>query len=159
MRRVVCPGSFDPVTNGHLDVFTRAARLFDEVRVAVLVNPDKRGLFPIEERIELIRMAVEGLDNVVVEAFGGLLVDYCRQHEVPVVLKGLRVAADFDYEQQMAGMNRHLTGVETLFLPTDPALSHISSSLVKVIASHGGDVSGLVPAHVGARLRQRLRDS
>ncbi|MGY1671289.1 pantetheine-phosphate adenylyltransferase [Geodermatophilus sp. SYSU D00710] len=152
MRRAVCPGSFDPVTNGHVDVITRAAALYDELVVAVLVNPGKAGLFSVDERMDLLRDAVAELPNVVVDSFSGLLVDYCRSHGIPVVVKGLRAVGDFEYELQMAQMNRELAGVETLFVPTAPQVGHLSSSLVKQIATFGGDVSRLVPKAVLDRL-------
>jgi pantetheine-phosphate adenylyltransferase len=152
VRRAVCPGSFDPVTNGHVDVISRAAALYDELVVAVLVNPGKAGLFSVEERMELLRDAVAGLGNVTVDSFQGLLVDYCRSHGIPVIVKGLRAVSDFEYELQMAQMNRELAGIETLFVPTAPQVGHLSSSLVKQIASFGGDVSSLVPTAVHARL-------
>jgi pantetheine-phosphate adenylyltransferase len=153
VRRAVCPGSFDPVTNGHVDVIARAAALYDELVVAVLVNPGKAGLFPVEERMELLRDAVADLPNVRVDSFEGLLVDYCRDHGIPVIVKGLRAVGDFEYELQMAQMNRELAGVETLFVPTAPQVGHLSSSLVKQIATFGGDVSRLVPTGVLDRLR------
>ena len=152
MRRAVCPGSFDPVTNGHVDVITRAAALYDELVVAVLVNPGKAGLFTVEERMELLREAVADLPTVTVDSFSGLLVDYCKAHGIPVIVKGLRAVSDFEYELQMAQMNRELAGVETLFVPTAPQVGHLSSSLVKQIALFGGDVSSLVPKAVLARL-------
>jgi pantetheine-phosphate adenylyltransferase len=148
----VCPGSFDPVTNGHVDVITRAAALYDELVVAVLVNPGKAGLFAVEERMGLLREAVVDLPNVTVDSFEGLLVDYCRRHHVPVIVKGLRAVGDFEYELQMAQMNRELAAVETLFVPTAPQVGHLSSSLVKQIARFGGDVSSLVPKAVNDRL-------
>ncbi len=157
MRRAVCPGSFDPVTNGHVDVVQRAAGLYDELIVAVLVNPGKAGFFPVGERMELLREAVADLSNVVVDSFEGLLVDYCRSHDVPVIVKGLRAVSDFEYELQMAQMNRELAGIETLFVPTAPQVGHLSSSLVKQIATFGGDVSRLVPKVVDDRLRERTR--
>jgi pantetheine-phosphate adenylyltransferase len=156
VRRCVCPGSFDPVTNGHLDVIERAARLYDEVTVGVLVNAAKTGLFPVEERIDMLREATAGLGNVVIDSFQGLLVDYCRSHDIPVVVKGLRAVSDFDYELQMAQMNNRLTGVETLFVATNPEYSFLSSSLVKEVAKWGGDVSALVPESVLRRLGARL---
>jgi pantetheine-phosphate adenylyltransferase len=152
VRRAVCPGSFDPVTNGHVDVITRAAALYDELVVAVLVNPGKAGLFSVDERIALLREAVAEVPNVTVDSFQGLLVDYCRSNDVPVIVKGLRAVSDFEYELQMAQMNRELAGVETLFVPTAPQVGHLSSSLVKQIATFGGDVSGLVPKAVHERL-------
>ena len=152
MRRAVCPGSFDPVTNGHVDVISRAAALYDELVVAVLVNPGKAGLFTVDERMALLRDAVADVPNVTVDSFQGLLVDYCRSKDIPVIVKGLRAVSDFEYELQMAQMNRELAGVETLFVPTAPQVGHLSSSLVKQIATFGGDVSGLVPKAVNERL-------
>jgi len=151
----VCPGSFDPVTNGHVDVINRAAALYDELVVAVLVNPGKAGFFPVEERMELLRESVADLPNVRVDSFQGLLVDYCGANDIPVVVKGLRAVSDFEYELQMAQMNRELAAVETLFVPTAPQVGHLSSSLVKQIATLGGDVSRLVPKVVDDRLRER----
>jgi pantetheine-phosphate adenylyltransferase len=152
VRRAVCPGSFDPVTNGHVDVINRAAALYDELVVAVLVNPGKAGLFTVDERMDLLREAVASLPNVTIDSFQGLLVDYCRAHDIPVIVKGLRAVSDFEYELQMAQMNRELAGVETLFVPTAPQVGHLSSSLVKQIAEFGGDVSHLVPKAVYERL-------
>ncbi|MFF9089522.1 pantetheine-phosphate adenylyltransferase [Streptomyces sp. NPDC014991] len=156
MRRAVCPGSFDPITNGHLDIIARASRLYDEVYVAVMINKSKKGLFDIEERIELIREVTSEYANVRVEAFHGLLVDFCKQRDIPAIVKGLRAVSDFDYELQMAQMNIGLTGVETLFVPTNPTYSFLSSSLVKEVAAWGGDVSHLVPGPVLAALNERL---
>lgn len=153
-HRVVCPGSFDPVTNGHLDIIERASRLFDEVVVAVLVNQNKTGLFSIPERIELLERAVGHLPNVRVDSFQGLLVDFCRDHGITAIVKGLRAVTDFDYELQMAQMNGSLTEVDTVFVPTSPAWSFLASSLVKEVAKYGGDVSSLVPAHVLERLTE-----
>ncbi len=156
MRKVVCPGSFDPVTNGHLDIVGRAAKLFDEVTVAVLVNKGKEGLFTVDERIELLQQVTTPWPNVRVDSFHGLLVDFCRDRGIPAIVKGLRAVSDFDYELQMAQMNLRLAEVETLFVPTNAAYSYLSSSLVKEVATHGGDVSGLVPELVAERLYQRL---
>ena len=156
MRRCVCPGSFDPVTNGHLDVIGRAASLYDEVVVAVLVNASKRGIFGVEERMEMLGEVTSGFGNVRIESFHGLLVDFCRQRDIPVVVKGLRAISDFDYELQMAQMNHRLTGLETLFIATNPDYSFLSSNLVKEVATFGGDVTGLVPDLVLARLTERL---
>ena len=156
MRRCVCPGSFDPVTNGHLDVVERASRLYDQVTVAVLVNQTKAGLFDVPERIDMLREVTADLGNVTVDSFQGLLVDYCRGRDIPVVVKGLRAVSDFDYELQMSQMNNRLTGVETLFVATNPEYSFLSSSLVKEVARWGGDVSGLVPDAVLTRLRARI---
>ena len=156
MRRCVCPGSFDPVTNGHLDVIERASRLYDEVTVGVLVNATKTGLFEVGERIEMLREVTADLGNVVVDSFEGLLVDYCRARDIPVVVKGLRAVSDFDYELQMSQMNNRLTGLETLFVATNPEYSFLSSSLVKDVAKWGGDVTGLVPEPVRLRFATRL---
>ena len=155
-RRCVCPGSFDPVTNGHLDVVERASRLYDQVTVAVLVNETKTGLFTVEERMDMLREVTADLGNVTVDSFQGLLVDYCRDRSIPVVVKGLRAVSDFDYELQMSQMNNRLSGIETLFVATNPDYSFLSSSLVKEVARWGGDVGGLVPDAVLARLRGRL---
>jgi pantetheine-phosphate adenylyltransferase len=157
VHRCVCPGSFDPVTSGHLDVVRRATTLFDEVVVAVLTNPAKRGLFDAKERLQLLEASVAGLSGVRVEAVdGGLLVDYCRRIGAVAVVKGVRSGADYAYELPMALMNRHLTGLETIFVPGDPRFEHVSSTLVKEVASHGGDVSGLVPDAVLPALLERL---
>ena len=157
MRRAVCPGSFDPVTNAHLDIIDRTSRLYDEVIVAVLVNQSKKGLFTHEERVEMLREAVVDLPNVTVDSFEGLLVDYCRDRGIPVIVKGLRAVGDFEYELQMAQMNRELANIETLFVPTAPQVGHLSSSLVKQIATFGGDVSRLVPKAVNDRLLEHAR--
>ena len=156
--RTVCPGSYDPITNGHLDIVERAAALFDEVVIAVVHNPNKTGTFPLEERIALIEAALaeRGLTGTVVidDVPGGLLVDYCRRIGAASVVKGLRGGTDFAYELPMALMNRHLTGLETVFLSGDPTLTHVSSSLVREVARNGGDVSGLVPDGVLAAMRR-----
>jgi pantetheine-phosphate adenylyltransferase len=157
MRRAVCPGSFDPVTNGHVDIVGRASRLFDEVIIGVLINQHKTGLFTIDERIEMLRDVTKTYGNVRVESFRGLLVDFCRAQDAAVVIKGLRAVSDFDYELQMAQMNIGLSGVESLFMPTNPLYSFLSSSLVKEVAKWGGDVSPYVPDSVGERLVTRLR--
>lgn len=156
MRVAVCPGSFDPVTNGHLDVFTRAAALADRVIVAVLVNDTKSGLFAVDERMEILREVVNPLPNVEVDSFYGLLVDFCRDRGVDAIVKGLRAVSDFDYELQMAQMNYRLAGVETLFVSTNPLYSYLSSSLVKEVAKHGGSVEGLVPDAVLDKLHAKL---
>ena len=156
VRRVVCPGSFDPVTNGHLDVIERVSQIADEVVVAVLINKSKSGLFSTEERIDLLREATAELSNVTVEGFHGLLVDFCKARDIRVIVKGLRAVSDFDYELQMGQMNHSLAGVETLFMPTNPLYSFLSSSLVKDVAMYGGDVSGLVPEAVLRRLKDKL---
>ena len=158
MRRAACPGSFDPVTNGHIDIIGRAAALFDEVVVAVGVNQAKSRLFTPSERIDMLTEAVESYDNVVVDSFQGLLTDFCSERGVVAIVKGLRAVSDFDYELQMAQMNSSLAGVETVFVPTSPEYSFLASSLVKEVAAFGGDVSKLVPPHVLARLKERLAD-
>jgi len=156
MSRAVCPGSFDPVTNGHLDVFTRASALFDEVTVAVLINKTKRSLFTVEERIDMLTQVTAPLGNVRIDAFHGLLVDFCRDRGIPAIVKGLRAVSDFDYELQMAQMNHRLAGVETLFVSTNPLYSYLSSSLVKEVVTYGGDVTGLVPPLVLERLHATI---
>ncbi|RKT77458.1 phosphopantetheine adenylyltransferase [Terracoccus luteus] len=156
-RRCVCPGSYDPVTNGHVDVVTRAAALFDEVVVAILHNPAKQGAFTVPERIGLIEDAVGHLGNVRVGAWADtLVVDVCREVGAGSMVKGLRSGTDYAYELPMAHMNRHLSGVETLFLAADPTLTHVSSSLVKEVVRYGGDVAGLVPDAVLTALHGRI---
>ena len=156
-RRAVCPGSYDPVTVGHIDVFRRAAALFDEVVVAILHNPAKQGTFTVEERVALIHDEVADLGNVRVEAFANrLVVDVCTEVGAQVLLKGLRGETDSSYEWPMGLMHRHLTGVETLFMPGDTRYEHISSSLVKEVARFGGDITGLVPDAVRTALVERL---
>ena len=157
MRRAVNPGSFDPVTKGHLDIIIRSSRLFDEVIVAVLVNEAKAGLFTVEERLEMLREVTAEYPNVRVESFRGLLVDFCRERGAGVVVKGIRAVSDFDYELQMAQMNFGLSGLETLFMPTNPLYSFIASSLVKEVSKWGGDVSAHVPDVVARRLAERRK--
>jgi pantetheine-phosphate adenylyltransferase len=157
LRRAVCPGSYDPVTNGHVDVVARAATLFDEVVVAVLYNPAKEGAFPVDERVRLIEESLANTPNLRVEAFADrLLVDVCRDLGATAIVKGLRGGTDFAYELPMALMNKHLTGIETVFLPGDPRFEHVSSSLVKEVVRYGGDVTGLVPDPVLAALGRRF---
>ena len=152
----LCPGTFDPVTNGHLDIIERAAKRFDALVVGVLDNPAKQPLFGVEERVSLLEEVTHHLSNVGVDAFTGLLVDYAARRGADVVVKGLRAVTDFEYEIQMAQMNHSLAGLETLFMTTAPQWSFLSSSLVKEVARFGGDVSGLVPSVVAERLRERL---
>jgi len=159
VRRAVCPGSFDPVTNGHLDIVSRASKLFDEVVVAVLINKSKRSLFSVEERMDMLREVCAEFPNVKVDAFHGLLVNFCRDRDIVAIVKGLRAVSDFDYELQMAQMNSSLAPVETVFVPTSPAYSFLASSLVKEVATYGGDVSGLVPERVLPDLMARLRET
>ncbi len=157
VRRALCPGSFDPVTNGHLDIIDRAANLYDELVIAVFVNQSKSSLFTVDERRELLSEVTAGYPNVVIDVFEGLVVDYCKVHDIPVIIKGLRAVSDFDYELQMAQMNRGLAGVDTLFMPTNPEYSFLASSLVKEIAKWGGDVASLVPPNVLKRLKERIK--
>lgn len=156
MTIAVCPGSFDPITLGHVDIARRTAELFDEVVVGVARNAAKSYLFDDTERVELARASVEGIPGVRVELIDGLLAEYCRQVGARTIVKGLRGAADFDAEQAMGLLNRHLSGVETLFLLGEPSLGHVASSYVKDIARHGGPIDDLVPAPVAAVLRERL---
>ena len=157
VRRAVCPGSFDPVTNGHLDIIGRAAALYDKVVVALFINESKSSMFSLQERREMLLEATAEYPNVRVDSFQGLVVDYCKANDIPVIVKGMRAVSDFDYELQMAQMNRGLAGVDTLFMPTNPEYSFLASSLVKEIAKWGGDVSSLVPPLVLKRLADRAR--
>jgi pantetheine-phosphate adenylyltransferase len=153
MRRAVCPGSFDPIHNGHLEVIARASGLFDEVIVAVSTNYAKKYRFSLDERIEMARETLASLQGIVVEPVGeGLLADYCRQRGVSAIVKGLRSSSDFDYELPMATMNRQLTGVETVFLPAEAHYLHLSSTLIKEVFTLGGNVSEFVPRSVLKRL-------
>jgi pantetheine-phosphate adenylyltransferase len=164
VRRAVCPGSFDPVTNGHVDIISRASRLFDEVVVAVGTNTSKSRarLFSAEERIAMLEKICAEYPNVSVAGFGGLLTTFCQDHDIHAIVKGLRAVSDFDYELQMAQMNASLAAVETVFVPCSPEYSFLASSLVKEVATFGGDVSGLLPPDVltalTARLAERARD-
>ncbi len=159
MRRAVCPGSFDPVTLGHLDIIGRASALYDEVVVAVGMNAAKNRMFTFEERTQMLAEVTAPYGNVVVDSFDGLIVDFCKAHDVQVIVKGLRAISDFDYELQMAQMNHGLAGVETMFMTTNPLYSFLSSSLVKEVAKYGGDVSGLVPEVVAQRLAEHAGES
>ena len=159
MSRVVCPGSFDTVTNGPLDVIGRAAGHHEEVIVAVLINITKKSLFTTDERVDMLREVTKEYGNVRVERFHGLLVNFCTENGINAVVKGLRAVTDFEYEMQMAQMNYRLAKVETLFMTTNPQYSFLSSSLVKEIALYGGDVSGLVPELVLGRLQSRLAEA
>jgi pantetheine-phosphate adenylyltransferase len=146
------------VTNGHLDIINRASRLYDEVVVVVGVNQNKSRLFTVDERIDMLARVTDGLPNVTIDSFQGLLSEYCRTHQIPVIVKGLRAVSDFDYELQMAQMNNGLAEVETMFMATNNLYSFLSSSLVKEVATYGGDVSGLVPPYVLERLLARLAE-
>jgi len=152
----LCPGTFDPVTGGHLDVIDRASRHFDTLIAAVLQNPAKEPLFTLDERVAMLKEAVAGLSNVEVDTFSGLLVDYAREQGAKAVVKGLRAVSDFEYELQMAHMNRRLSDVETFFVMADPKWSYVSSSLIKEVARYGAEVSGLLPDFVRDRLMERL---
>jgi pantetheine-phosphate adenylyltransferase len=156
MSGALCPGSFDPVTLGHIDVFERAAAQFDEVVVAVLVNPNKKGMFTAEERIDLIVESTTHLPNLRVESGSGLVVDFAKARGLTAIVKGLRTGTDFEYELQMAQMNRHVAGVDTFFVATAPRFSFVSSSLAKEVAALGGDVSDLLPGPVNRRLAVKL---
>jgi pantetheine-phosphate adenylyltransferase len=154
----LCPGSFDPVTLGHIDIIERASRHFDEVVVAVIRNPQKsQSLFTLEERQEMLRECTAHLRNIRIEFFKGLLVDFAREHGADAIVKGLRAVSDFDYELQMAQMNQRLSGIDTFFLSTSPNYSFLSSSLVREVARYGGDVSSMVPAIVAKRLLDRFQ--
>jgi pantetheine-phosphate adenylyltransferase len=158
MKRAVCPGSYDPATNGHLDIIERAATQFDEVMVAVLINKTKSCLFAVEERMAMLTEITEHLPNVRVGSWHGLLVDYCRANGIAAIVKGLRAVSDFDYELQMAQLNYQLSGVDTMFMPSNPTYSFLSSSMVKEVATYGGDVGHLLPASVHQRLINRLAE-
>jgi pantetheine-phosphate adenylyltransferase len=155
MTRAVCPGSFDPVTHGHLDVIERTARIVDDVVIAVGTNISKSALFSPDERVEMLADECAQWSNVEVTLFGGLLVDFCAAHDIDVISKGLR-AGDFSYELQMAQMNRKLTGVDTIFLPTSPQWAFVSSSLVREVATLGGDVTPFLPAKIAERTMARV---
>lgn len=156
--RAIYPGTFDPITNGHLDVVERGARLAEHLIVAVLRNEKKQPLFSVEERVDMLREAVRGFSNVEVDQFDGLLVDYAARRGANVIFRGIRAVSDYEYELQMALMNRRLRPeIETVFLMAGEAYSFISSQLVKEVIRLGGNISGLVPAAVEAKLRNRLR--
>ena len=152
----LCPGTFDPVTNGHLDIIERASQTFEAVVVAVLENPAKQPMFSIDERVAMLEKACAGMPGVEVAAFKGLLVEFASARGDAVIVKGLRAVSDYEFEIQMAQMNHRLAQVETLFMPTNPSWSFLSSSLVKEVARFGGDVEGLVPDEVRTLLRERL---
>lgn len=158
MRRVVCPGSFDPVTYGHIDIIGRAAKLYDEVVAAVLNNVNKRGLFNVPEKLDMLAEGTSELGNVRVSEFDGLLVDFCRENGIETIVRSLRSVSDFDYELQIAQMNYRLSGVETVFMTANPEYSFLSSSLVREIAQHSGDVSSLVTPYVEERLREKYEE-
>ena len=160
MRAALCPGSFDPPTNGHIDVIERAARHFDHVIAAVIANPSKEPLLSLEDRKALLSEAIAHIENASVDSFDGLLVDFANARGVSVIVKGLRAVSDYEYELQMAQMNAALLhGLDTLFLPSKPDWSFLSSSLVKQVARYGGGVDGLVPVHVAKALKERYAAS
>ena len=158
MRRAVCPGSFDPVTYGHIDIVGRAAKQYDEVVVAVLNNINKRGLFTVDEKLDMLSEGTADFGNVAVAEFDGLLVDFCRANGIDTIVRSLRSVSDFDYELQIAQMNYRLSGVETVFMTANPQYSFLSSSLVREIAQHNGDVSSLVTPYVRKRLREKYAE-
>ena len=151
--KVLIPGSFDPPTNGHIDVITRCLKVFDEVLVGVIVNPSKESLFSTDSRSEMLNEVFSKNKNITIKSFEGLLVDFAKENKVNAIVKGLRAMTDFDYELQMAQMNFNLADFETIFIPTSPEYGYVSSSLVKEIHSYGGDVSELVPDNVSKRLK------
>ena len=157
MNIAIYPGSFDPITNGHLDIITRGAKIYDKLIVAVLVNVDKRCLFTIEERVDLIKRVTKHIDNVEVLSFDGLLVDFAKLHNSKVILKGLRTMSDFEYEFQMALMNSKLdSDIETVFMMTSSAYSYVSSSSVKQVAKFGGNINGLVPDELILEVKKKF---
>lgn len=159
-RIVICPGSFDPVTRGHLDIITRASKMFDHVIIAVLVNLSKKPTFSIDERINLIETATSELNNVEIVGFDGLLAEYAKERNATALVKGLRAVSDFEYEFQMALTNKKLNSdLETIFLTTNHEYMYLSSSIVKQVASLGGDISGFVPACIHDKIVERLKNS
>lgn len=157
--RAVYPGSFDPLTNGHLDIIERASELYDEVTVALLINTSKKGLLSFEERLEILKTETERFENVKVDFFGGLLVEYCREKNIKVIIRGLRAVSDYEYEMQIAQMNRNLNNhVETVFLMTNTKYSFLSSSIVKEVAKFKGDISEIVPKCVEEKLKDIYRE-
>ena len=157
MRIAVCPGSFDPVTNGHLDIITRAAKTFDKVIVVVSKNSSKNSMFTLEERMEMLKASCAGIENIEVDSFTGLLIDYMNLKNAGIIIKGLRAVSDFEYEMQMALMNRKLNqDVETVFMMTNSKYSYLSSSIIKEVAKNGGCIKGLVPDLVREELIKRF---
>lgn len=158
MKKAVCPGSFDPITNGHVDIIKRAAELFDEVVVLVVTNPDKKCVFSPEERCDLIEKALDGVPGIHVDSFSGLLADYVKQNGICAIVKGIRSSSDFEYEFQMALANRSLAPkAETVFITADPQNMYVSSSLIRQIATFGGDVSDFVPKNIVEEIEKRLK--
>ena len=158
-RKAVYAGSFDPVTNGHLNIIERAAKMYDELTVAIVVNPRKSGFFTVDERVEIMREVTSHISNVKVDRFSGLLADYVNENGFVAYVRGLRATTDFENELQMAQMNARLftEDTETIFLMTDPKYSFISSSLIKEVASLGGSVEGLVPEYVVSRIEEKVK--
>lgn len=154
-RRAVCPGSFDPITYGHLDIIKRASAHFDEVVVAVFINSTKQSLFTVDERIEMIKETTKDLSNIKVDSWSGLTVEYCKRNKIDVITKGLRAVSDFDYELQQAQVNLQ-AGIDTMFMATDPSHSFLSSSLVKELAKYKGDISSMVPPFVQAAIAKKV---
>ena len=156
MKIGVYPGTFDPITNGHLDIICRASNLFDELQIGVLYNPNKKGLFNFDERVELIKSCTSHLENIKIVSFDGLLVNYCQDNGIDTLIRGVRTGADIEYELQMAHMNRELNpNIETIILPTKPEYSFISSSLVKEVLTFGGDIKSLVPEVILYKVRNK----
>lgn len=157
--KAIYPGSFDPLTNGHLDIIERASELYDEITVALLINTSKKGLLSFEERLEILKTETKKFKNVKVDFFGGLLVEYCREKDIKVIIRGLRAVSDYEYEMQIAQMNRNLnTNVETVFLMTNTKYSFLSSSIVKEVAKFGGDISEIVPKSVEDKLKDIYKE-
>jgi pantetheine-phosphate adenylyltransferase len=157
LRIAVCPGSFDPVTNGHLDIITRATKNFDKIIVVVSKNSNKNSMFTLEERVEMLKASCAGLENIEIDSFSGLLIDYMRIKKAQIIIKGLRAVSDFEYEMQMALMNRKLNqDIETVFMMTNSKYSYLSSSIIKEVARNGGCIKGLVPDLVGEELLKRF---
>lgn len=159
MERAICTGTFDPVTNGHIDIFERAARLVDELIVCVFVNKKKKVLFDIQERVELLRESTLHIDNLTVDSYEGLAANYIKEHDINVIIRGLRSAVDFEYEFNQAQMNKHLApGTNTIFLLTAPEYLFISSSAVRELAQFNGDVHGLVPECVEIAIKSKINE-
>lgn len=157
MKSAIYPGSFDPITNGHLDVIKRGVKIFDKIIVAVLINVEKKGLFDVQERVELIKKATQGIENIEIISFEGLLIDLLKQKETNIILKGLRSVTDFEYELQMALMNNKLDkDVETLFMATATETSFVSSSAVKQVVKFGGNIEGLVPSNIIEDIERKI---
>ncbi len=158
MKIAICPGSFDPATNGHIDIIERSAKLFDKVIVAVLNNPNKQPLFSVEERVDILRKTCGSIENVEIDSFSGLLTEYAKSRNANAIVKGLRAVSDFEYELQMALMNKKLNPeVETVFMMTSSKYSYLSSSLVKEVARLGGCIRGLVPEVIESEIHKRFR--